>query len=236
DLHARGRGAVAVVTLVARPPPVLADPDLRPALVRDHRRRHHALAEEDVGLEALAGLGAQAVDDECLAVADAVLLVAEPDDCVTVCHSVENAGVGPRARNSSYSCPHSLIGVYSQSRGPSLSSVAGASASGSVAGEAAVPVFFLRLRPPRLPRRVGRLRGAAGWSPFSEGSASRSRPGRWITGAAGASCASCPSSPSSRAGSGSGSSPFAETGETAVFFLRLRPPRLPRRVFFLTGA
>jgi hypothetical protein len=74
------------VTLVARAAAVLADADLRPALVCEHSCRHLALAEKHVGLEALAGLRTQAVDDERLAVADAVLLVAEPDDRVAVCH------------------------------------------------------------------------------------------------------------------------------------------------------
>jgi hypothetical protein len=67
----------------------------------EHRRRDLAVAEEDVGLEALAGLGAQAVDDERLAVADTVLLVAEADDHVIGSHSVENAGDRPASRHSS---------------------------------------------------------------------------------------------------------------------------------------
>src|SRR5205823_9306834 len=98
ELHARGRRAVAVVTLVARTPAILADPDLRAALVGDDGRRHRAVAEEHVGLEALAGLRPQTIDDERLAVADAVLLVAESDDRVIGCHSVENAGVRPASR------------------------------------------------------------------------------------------------------------------------------------------
>src|SRR5581483_5325460 len=89
DLDPRRRGAVAVVPLVAGAPPVLADADLRPALVRDHRRRDLPLAEQHVGLERRAFLAADAVDDERLAVADAVLLVAEPDDRVGLCHGVE---------------------------------------------------------------------------------------------------------------------------------------------------
>src|SRR5262249_32931835 len=86
DLDARGRRAVAVVALVAGAAAVRADPDLRAALVRDHGRRDRAVAEQHVGLEALAGLRAEAVDDERLTVVDAVLLVAKPDDRVTVSH------------------------------------------------------------------------------------------------------------------------------------------------------
>ena len=47
------------------------------------------VAEQDVGLERLALVGAQAVDDQRLALADAVLLAAETDDRVV--HNVENA-------------------------------------------------------------------------------------------------------------------------------------------------
>src|SRR6185312_9504309 len=73
DLEARRRRAEAGMALVARTAAVLADADLRPALVRDDRRRHlHAVvAEQDVRRERLAGIGGDAVHDERLPVADA---------------------------------------------------------------------------------------------------------------------------------------------------------------------
>src|SRR5262249_4577137 len=76
DLDARGRGAEAGVALVAGAPLVLADADLRPALVRDHGRGDldAVVAEQHLGRERAALVGVDAVDDERLAVADAVLL------------------------------------------------------------------------------------------------------------------------------------------------------------------
>src|ERR1051325_4753672 len=83
------------MTLVARAAPVLADDDLRPALVRDHLRRYRPVAEQDVWRERLALVGAHAVHDERLALPDAVLLTAKTDDCVI------HARQCPRGR----SCP-----------------------------------------------------------------------------------------------------------------------------------
>src|SRR5215217_8848571 len=76
DRDARRRCAEAGVALVAGAAAVLADAYLGPALVRHDRRRHgdSAVAEQDVGREALTFVRGQAVDDERLAVADAVLL------------------------------------------------------------------------------------------------------------------------------------------------------------------
>src|SRR5215216_2276420 len=84
DRDPRGRGAEAGVTLVAGAAAVLADPDLRPALVRDDRRRDGdaAVAEQHVRRERLPLVDADAVDDERLAVAHAVLLATELDDRV----------------------------------------------------------------------------------------------------------------------------------------------------------
>ena len=93
DLDARGRGAEAVVALVARAPAVFADQDLGAALVRKHGRRDLVLTEQHDGLEALALVGRQAVHDESLAVADAVLLVPELDDRVV--HGVETRAWKP---------------------------------------------------------------------------------------------------------------------------------------------
>src|SRR3954452_21500125 len=56
----------------------------------------------------------------------------------------------PRRYLSLTSSPHSDIGTYSQ---PSDGSSAAGAVAATAAG-AAVAVFFLRLRPPRVPRRV----------------------------------------------------------------------------------
>ncbi len=69
--------------LVAGALAVLADQDLRPALVREHLRSHgRTVAEQDVGSEGLPLVCLDAVDDKRLALPDAVLLAAKTDDCV----------------------------------------------------------------------------------------------------------------------------------------------------------
>src|SRR5579885_324584 len=95
DLDPGRGGPEAVVPLVAGAPLVLADPDLRAALVRDHGRGDRAVAEQDVRFERRPLGGADAVHDEGLALANAVLLPTETDDRVV--HSGETAGAGPRA-------------------------------------------------------------------------------------------------------------------------------------------
>src|SRR5581483_5643032 len=82
DLHARRGGAEAVVALVAGAALVLADADLRAALVRVHLHRDGGVAEQDVRAERPALVRLQAVDDQRLALADAVLLPSETDDRV----------------------------------------------------------------------------------------------------------------------------------------------------------
>jgi len=99
--------------------------------------------------------------------------------------------------------------------------------------------FRRRFRPPREPRRVFffGLGCSPSW-PLAEGASASgasgfsSRPsdgsGRWILGP------SC--SPfESAAGASAGESPFASVVAPAGFFLRRRPPREPRLVFFLAG-
>ena len=96
---------------IARPPPVLADANLGAAALAEHARRHGHIAgrelrltvaadEEHGGRERLAVLGVDAVDEQALALVDAVLLAADGDD--RVAHGrgkldVENAGRRPRA-------------------------------------------------------------------------------------------------------------------------------------------
>ena len=75
------------------------------------------VAEQHVGLERLALVGAHAVDDERLAVADAMLLAADSDDCVVHKRGKRGRRARERAKSSRYSLrssrsPHSLIGVY----------------------------------------------------------------------------------------------------------------------------
>ncbi len=72
------------MTLVAGALAVLADADLGSPLVRQHLHRHldAITAEQDIGHERSALVGMQAVDNERLAVADAVLLVSDSDDRV----------------------------------------------------------------------------------------------------------------------------------------------------------
>src|SRR5262244_2235100 len=129
-----------------------------------------------------------------------------------------NAGFGAREREdcsgywSSGRSPHSDIGTYSQSAG----ALSAGSVSDSAVVTAAAAGFFLRLRPPRVPRRVfffGFGASASSALPLelvgsdSEDSDPNSGSGTWIFASAGA-------------------APFV-----AAFF-RPRPPREPRRVFF----
>src|SRR5204862_1589818 len=127
---------------------------------------------------------------------------------------------------SDTSSAHSDIGTYSQSE-----PFASAAGSGSaVATVAAAPVFFRRFRPPRVPRLVLFFGvDAAASSPSATGSAS---------GSAGGSSSPAAGSPRSRSGTwiraSTGGAPFAPALAlvAAVGFLRPRPPREPRRVFF----
>ena len=87
DLDLRERRTEAGLAPVSRLGPPLADPDLLAADVPDdldghgHTRREIALAvtagEEHVGLEGLALVGREAVDEQALTLANAVLLAAE---------------------------------------------------------------------------------------------------------------------------------------------------------------
>src|SRR4029079_17613091 len=96
DLDAVGRRTKAVVALVAGAPLVLADADLRAALVRDHLRGDGAVAEQYVRAERLALCGLEPVHEQRLALADAILLSTETDDCVV--HKRRKARTGsPRA-------------------------------------------------------------------------------------------------------------------------------------------
>ena len=98
---------MAVVPLVPGALLVLADPDLLAELVPDdargHRRRRREIGravaadEQDARLEGLALVDLEAVDEQPLALVDAVLLTAETDDRVTA-HGVENAGWAPASR------------------------------------------------------------------------------------------------------------------------------------------
>src|SRR4051794_28353756 len=101
DLDLRQAGAETGVLLVAGAALVLADPDLVALDVADDGRGDRdagAVAvgdEQQVGREALALVRLQAIDQQLLALLDAVLLATDFDDCVG--HSAENAGTGPRA-------------------------------------------------------------------------------------------------------------------------------------------
>ena len=84
DLDLRERATVAVMATVARAPAVLADPDLLALHVAEHLGRHLeprlqvrlALAadEQEVRVERLALVGLDPVDEQLLALLDAVLL------------------------------------------------------------------------------------------------------------------------------------------------------------------
>src|SRR5206468_12613437 len=92
DLDLRQPAAIPVVALVAGALAVLADPDLLAEhVVEDagrHRRRGRqirgalAAGHQDARLEGLAGLRLEAVDEQPLALLDAVLLAADGDDRV----------------------------------------------------------------------------------------------------------------------------------------------------------
>ena len=94
---------------------VLADADLRAALVRQHLRRDGGVSEQHLGRERPALVGLDAVHDEVLALADTVLLATETDD--RVFHSMMLAGGSPRSGRQCSDCgydssnPHWLIGV-----------------------------------------------------------------------------------------------------------------------------
>src|SRR5204862_4207347 len=80
---------------------------------------------QDRGRERLPGIGGKPVDEQPLALANAILLASEGDDCVAVGlgrHSVENAGFGAREARSLAEdrahpplSSHWDIGTYSQS-------------------------------------------------------------------------------------------------------------------------
>src|SRR6185503_20243857 len=97
-------------------------------------------------------------------------------------------------------------------------------------GDAAAGGFLRRLRPPLEPRRVRFFFGGASGSAAASPSADwpRSGDGTWIVAPAGASAGR----PFLATGASSGF-PFSAAAAAAGFFFRLRPPREPRRVFFL---
>src|SRR5437868_1674978 len=150
------------MTLVARLRLVLADPDLVAELVAEHLRRHAcvlrrklaallAAQEEDVRLEGLPFLPVEAVDEQVLALTDDVLLAAELDDRVGA-HDVENAGWGPRSRNSSCSpWARSVSNRPSRQQASSCGSARPASRGASSSSGGAVPL-------PRSPRGFPRRR------------------------------------------------------------------------------
>src|SRR5262245_45516202 len=93
DLDLGQRGAEAGVTPVTGPLTVLADADLRPAALPDHARGHRdvlrrklrlavAADEQDRRRKRLPVLGIDAIDEQALTLADAVLLPADGDDRV----------------------------------------------------------------------------------------------------------------------------------------------------------
>src|SRR6266542_6823161 len=107
DLDAGQGSPEACVPLVAALGAVLADPNFRAAHVAEYLRRHvlrrgrklavaAAAEEQDVGVEGLALLPVQALDEEALALADDVLLPSEADDRVVLGHGSQKRG--PDAR------------------------------------------------------------------------------------------------------------------------------------------
>src|SRR5579871_470854 len=98
---------MAAVLFVAGAALVLADADLLAELVADdprgHGRRRREIGraipadEQDARLEGLALVHLQAVDEQPLALLDAVLLAAETDDRVAA-HNVKRRGHGPASR------------------------------------------------------------------------------------------------------------------------------------------
>ena len=105
DLDLRQARAEAGVLAIAGAALVLADADLVAERVADDARRHRrrrreiglafAADEQDARIERLALVGLQAVDEQPLALPDAVLLAADGDD--RVAHVVENARPRPNA-------------------------------------------------------------------------------------------------------------------------------------------
>src|SRR5262249_22896544 len=106
DLDLRQARAKAVVPAIARAAAVLADPHLLAELVaddarRDGRRRRElglavAAGEKHLRVEGLALLGLQAVDEQPLALLDAVLLAPDGDD--RVAHKRGKRGPGRPAK------------------------------------------------------------------------------------------------------------------------------------------
>src|SRR5215210_5551665 len=105
--------------------------------------------------------------------------------------------------------------------------------------------FFLRLRPPREPRRVFFFTGASPDASSADASTAAASPdssplprstgGRWIRGAApspGAVSLATSSSSSAPSATAPSATPLSAA---AGFFFRLRPPRVPRRVRFFGG-
>src|SRR5712691_782875 len=120
DLDLRQRGPEARVPLVAGLRLVLADPHLRTAHVPDDLGRHvlglrreHTAAvaaeEENLGVEGLALLAVQALDQETLALVDDVLLPSEADDRVVLLlgHGSQKRGPVPAKAHCSWSPPGS---------------------------------------------------------------------------------------------------------------------------------
>ena len=70
---------------------VLADANLRAALVRQHLGRDGTVSEEHLGRERPALVGLDPVHDQILALTDAVLLAAQTDDCVFHQHECSQA-------------------------------------------------------------------------------------------------------------------------------------------------
>src|SRR6478609_5301866 len=111
DLDLRQSGTESRVALVAGALLVLADANLRAALLTDDLDRDgHVLRgerrcavtadEQHVRRERLAVLGCEPVDEQALTFADAILLATEGDDCVahtSVLSGAENAGRCPQA-------------------------------------------------------------------------------------------------------------------------------------------
>src|SRR5205085_3206161 len=105
DLDPGQPAAVAGVLLVARAAAVLADADLLAELVADDARgdgrgrreirRAVAADQQDARLNSRTLGGAQAVDEQPLALSDAVLLAAQTDDRVGA-HGVETRALRPR--------------------------------------------------------------------------------------------------------------------------------------------
>ena len=201
------------MALVAGALLVLADPDLRPAPVLEHLRghRHARVAEQHVRLERLALVELDAVHDDVLAFADAILLATEIDDCVV--HSGEKSQAQSPRSVGSVASP--LDASSSTRRSPTGSS--GCSPS-------------RRRRSVRAPRASARRSGSSATGPRQAPRALRpprpERPRPQLGDSPARARRPRPRSASATP------TPVA----AAVFFLRFLPPREPRRVFFFTGA